>query len=200
MANEDQKHSRVVVDTPTSRDEYIRSETSYDHNTASFSGAAVAAIVVGIVAIVTILFLVMYNRQISVEANANARQASSAPSPQQPIIVEQPTVAPAPPVVVEQPAQPIMPSMPPPEQKQAASGVPAKSSVADDTALQTALDKKFHDDSVLSGFPLTAIVMDGQVTLTGSVSSIDQKIRAEKSARTVKGVKSVDNQILVTKQ
>ncbi len=86
MAYEDQeqKRSRVVVDTPNSRREYVSSESSRVPDRSGFSGGTVAAIVVGIVALVTIAFLVVYDRQTTDEASANARLASAEPSSQAP--------------------------------------------------------------------------------------------------------------------
>jgi hypothetical protein len=196
MAYEDQeeKRSRVVVDTPNSRREYVSSESSRVPDRSGFSGGTVAAIVVGLVALVTIAFLVMYNRQATDEANANAREASAAPSPQQPIIVQQPATAPQQPVIVQQPSQPAAQ----PIIVQAPTPLPSTSNSSDDATVQTALNKKFEEDAVLSSLALTADVMNGKVLLMGTVTSNDQKSRAEKVARTVKGVKNVDNQITVS--
>jgi hyperosmotically inducible protein len=196
MAYEDQeqKQSRVVVDTPNTRREYTSSESSRVPDRSGFSGGVVAAIVVSIVALVTIAFLVMYNRQATDEANANAREASAAPSPQQPIIVQQPATAPQQPVIVQQPSQPAAQ----PIIVQAPTPLPSTSNSSDDSTVQTALNKKFEEDAVLSGLALTADVMNGKVLLMGTVTSNDQKSRAEKVARAVKGVKNVDNQITVS--
>ena len=196
MANEDQeqKQSRVVVDTPNARRDFTRSETARVPDRSGFSGGVVAAIVVGVVAMATIAFLVMYNQQTSDEANANARMASAAPSPQQPIIVQQPAASPQQPVIVQQPSQPA----PQPIIVQAPTPLPSTSNSSDDATVQTALNKKFEEDAVLSGLALTADVMNGKVLLMGTVTSNDQKSRAEKVARTVKGVKNVDNQITVS--
>ncbi|SRR6266446_1350352 len=197
MANEDQeqKRSRVVVDTPNARREFTSSESSRVPDRSGFSGGVVAAIVVGIVALATILFLVMYNRQTSDEANANARMASAAPSPQQPIIVQQPVATPQQPVIVQQPSQPATQPIIVPAPTPLPS---ATSNSSDDASVQAALNKKFEQDAVLSGLALTADVLNGRVLLTGTVTSNEQKSRAEQVARTVKGVKKVDNQITVS--
>ena len=197
MAYEDQeqKQSRVVVDTPTSRREFTSSESSRVPDRSGFSGGTVAAIVVGIVALVTIFFLVIYNRQTTDEVNANAQMASATASPQQPIIVQQPTTAPQQPVIVQQPAQPATQ----PIIVQAPTPLPSQASnTGDDATVLTALNKKFEEDAVLSGLALNADVLNGKVLLTGTVTSNDQKTRAEQVARTVKGVKYVDNQIIVS--
>ncbi|MDX6712500.1 MAG: hyperosmotically inducible periplasmic protein [Blastocatellia bacterium] len=197
MAYEDQeqKRSRVVVDTPTSRREYTSSESSRVPDRSGMSGGTVAAIVVGIVALVTIFFLVIYNRQTTDEVNANAQMASATASPQQPIIVQQPATAPQQPVIVQQPAQPATQ----PIIVQAPTPLPAQASnTGDDATVLTALNKKFEEDAVLSGLALNADVLNGKVLLTGTVTSNEQKTRAEQIARTVKGVKYVDNQIIVS--
>ena len=58
--------------------------------------------------------------------------------------------------------------------------------------------RKFSDDAKLSSLGVTASVVDGKVTLMGSVQSAADKSLAEKAVRNVKGVKSVDNQIIVS--
>jgi osmotically-inducible protein OsmY len=44
---------------------------------------------------------------------------------------------------------------------------------------------------------ITATVLDGKVTLTGTVNSEALKSQLDRMIRTIKGVKQVDNQIVV---
>jgi hyperosmotically inducible protein len=53
-------------------------------------------------------------------------------------------------------------------------------------------------DSTLSTLGITATVADGKVTLTGTVKTDQLKHQVEKLVRAVKGVKTVDNQIVVS--
>ena len=78
-----------------------------------------------------------------------------------------------------------------------ASGGSAGGLATDDSAVQTAVDKKLTNDPALSSLGITATVLNGKVTLMGSVKSEALKNQVERAVRNVKGVKSVDNQISV---
>jgi hypothetical protein len=211
MANEEEKtRHRIVVNTPTSNKEYLSSETARVPARSGMSGGTVAAIVVGVVALMTILFLFLMNNQNEDRTNANLQVAttSSTTQPsatQQPLIVQQPAVPPQQqPVIIQQPApattQPIV--VPPPTSAPASqlpdSSVAPKAIIPDDTTIQSAIDKKLNDDTAFSSMGLTATVLDGKVMLTGTVKSDEQKARAEKLVRGVKGVRAVDNQVIVS--
>jgi len=58
---------------------------------------------------------------------------------------------------------------------------------------------KLSSDPVVKGGGLTADVKNGVVTLAGTVSEQRQKDKAGKLAKSVKGVKSVVNNITVAK-
>jgi len=74
--------------------------------------------------------------------------------------------------------------------------MPAQS-VNMDSTIQTAIDKKLSDDPDISTLGITATVIDGKVTLLGTVKTDALKIQIERLVKQVKGVKSVDNQISV---
>jgi osmotically-inducible protein OsmY len=71
-----------------------------------------------------------------------------------------------------------------------------KSSGTDDSTIQSNIEKKLSDDPKLAALGITVSVVDGKVTLIGTVDSREMKNRVERMAR-IKGVKSVDNQINV---
>jgi|SRR5215813_7128104 len=186
MANQESEHRRVVVDTPTTRREEVHSEAVRDPGRSGVSGAALAAIVIGVIALAAIIILFALNRQ---QDTANENMAAQQP-PQ--TIVQQP--AQQPPVIVQQPAQQppvIINGQPAP-----ASGG-ATTSGLDDSSVQAAIDKKFIDDPKLASLGITTTVLNGKVTLMGSVHSAVDKSLAERAVRNIKGVKSVDNQISV---
>jgi hyperosmotically inducible protein len=201
MASEEQyKKSRVVVETPNTRREVVRSETETTPERSGLSGGTVAALVVGAVALVVVFFLFMMNRQQEEQAAIDNLQATAAaPSPiqQQPVIVQQPAPAPQQPVIIQQPAPPS--SQPIIVAPGAAGPQPSTASVTDDLSVQSTIDKRLKDDSTLSSIDLTATVIDGKVTLIGMVNSEDLKARAERVVQGVKGVKSIDNQIVVSR-
>ena len=197
-----QRKSRVVVETPAARREVVETQVSRVPERRGISGGAVAALVIGAVALVTILFLFLMNRQD--ELNANTRVAT-APTPiqQQPVIVQQPATAqPQQPVIIQQPAAPTTAApiivTPPSTTTSSSSTTTTAPSGTDDASVQISVDKKLSDDTTLGSLGILATVIDGKVTLTGSVNSEDLKTRAERLVKAVKGVKRVDNQITVT--
>lgn len=182
---------RVVVETPNARREVVQSESVHYPDRSGVSGAALAAIVVGVIALAAIIILFAMNRQQDT-ANANVAQ-----QPPQTTIVQQPAQQP-PNIVVQQPAPATQPapviinSQPAP-----AAGGASTSSGPDDGSIQAAIDKKFNDDSTLASLGITATVLNGKVTLMGTVKTEQLKAQVERAVRNVKGVKSVDNQISV---
>ena len=197
-----QRKSRVVVETPAARREVVETQVSRVPERRGMSGGAVAALVIGAVALVTILFLFLMNRQD--ELNANNVRVATAPTPiqqQPPVIVQQPTTQ-QPPVIVQQPAAPTTAApiivTPPPTSTSSSSTTTTAPSGTDDASVQSSVDKKLSDDATLGSLGILATVIDGKVTLTGSVNSEDLKTRAERLVKAVKGVKRVDNQITVT--
>src|SRR6185436_12102068 len=110
MANQEREaeHRRIVVDTPTGRREEIHSEArSYPERSGGVSGAALAAIVVGVIALAAIIILfVMNQQQNALNDNATAAQQQppqtiQQPAQQQPpVIVQQPAPATQPPVII----------------------------------------------------------------------------------------------------
>lgn len=195
--DEEQKRSRVVVETPTARREVVRTETSHVPDRQGFSTGAVAALVVGAVALVTILFFFLMKNQDDT-ANANLRTTpppATAQPPQQPVIVQQPAQQ-QPPIIVQQPAT----SQPAPvivQQPAPVSGS-TQPSGTDDLSVQSSVDRKIADDTTLAALGVTAIVLDGKVTLTGTVDSEAMKSRVERVVKSVKGVRGVDNKIIVS--
>jgi len=155
------------------------------------SGATIGVIVVVAIALITVVVLFLMNQQNNLNANDNlaAQQA------QQPVVVQQPA-AQQPPVIIQQPAQtaqqpPVIINQP------AATGGTAPSNNSNDGAVQMAIDKTIGDDPTLSALGITATVLDGKVTLTGTVKSESLKSQLDKVIRSVKGVKQIDNQIVV---
>jgi len=80
-----------------------------------------------------------------------------------------------------------------------ASGLLAadKAPLSDDT-LNDKVKLKLASDNIVKGGGLGIEVKNGVVTLTGKVETDKQKAKAEKLAHKVAGVKSVDNQLVVS--
>ena len=198
---EQQKRSRVVIETPTARREVVQTVSARAPERRGVSTGVVAALVIGTVALVTLLFLFILNRQNSgTEVNANV-QTAERPVQQQPVIIQQqPTPLPQTPIIIQQPATTT--AQPPViiEQPAPVTTAPATttSNGADDSAIQSAIDKKMAEDATLSTVGVTVTVIDGKVTLIGTVDTSALKNQVERLVKTVKGVRTVDNQIIVS--
>lgn len=200
---EQRRKSRVVVETPAARREVVETHVDRVPERRGMSTGAVAALVVGAVALVTILFLFLMNRQQT--DNTNVR-VMTAPTPvPQTTIIQQPAPVQQPPVVIQQPpstttttTQPII--VPPPATTTTTTGSTdtKTSSGTDDATVQMNVDKVMSEDTGLSPLGIIATVANGRVTLTGTVDTADQKRSAERVVKRVKGVKGVDNQITVS--
>ena len=192
MAYDDEqaRRSRVVVETPTARREVTTTE-AVRNDRGGVSGATVGIIVVVAVALITIVVLFLMNNQNTDTVNANL---SEQPVQQQPVIVQQPAPQQQPPVIIQQPA-PVTAAQPPVIIQQAPSAGSTSTGSADG-GIQTAIDKKIADDPVLAGLGITATVLDGKVTLTGTVKDETLKTQVERAIRSIRGVRQVDNQIV----
>jgi hyperosmotically inducible protein len=71
--------------------------------------------------------------------------------------------------------------------------------VVDDSTITTKVKAKIFEDSVMKGMGISVDTFDGQVTLTGAVETPQQKDRAGELARSVYGVKKVNNLLNIKK-
>ncbi len=191
MSDDDQaRRSRVVVETPNSRREVTHTE-AVRGDQGGVSGTTVGIIVVVAIALITVVVLFLMNGQNTDTVNANTAEPAPA---QQPVIVQQPAQQ-QPPVIIQQPAAaPVQ--QPPVIIQQAPSTSGSTSAGSQDGSIQTAIDKVIADDPALSALGITATVLDGKVTITGSVKSEALKSQVERAIRAVRGVKQVDNQVV----
>ena len=191
MAYQDEhgERRRVVVETPNERREVVHSEQVRHPQSSGVSGATLAAVVIAVIALAAVMILFVLNRQDTMNNNATAQQPPQT-------IIQQPAQQPQPPIVVQEPAPatqpaPVIVNNPPP------AGGSTSGRVSDDSTIQTAIDKKLSNDPSLASLGIMAVVLNGKVTLTGLVKTESQKAQVERTVRSVKGVKSIDNQISV---
>lgn len=204
---EQTKRSRVVVETPNERREVVQHQTvRYPEERRGFSTGIVVTVALLAIAATAIIFLFLTNSRSDSETNVNVRTAATQPTPMSPpVIVSQPATQPTPiiiqapptttqpaPVIIQAP--PATTTAPPPATGSTAPSAPAH----DDTSIQTKLDKALTDDTELSAAGITATVINGRVTLTGTVNADALKRKAERLAYAIKGVTGVDNHIAVT--
>lgn len=190
---EEAKRSRVVVETPTERREVVHTQSVRSDDRNGISAGMVGVLVVVAIALITMLVLFWMSTQPTTDTTA-----TTAPVPQT-TIVEQPAPAQQPPVIIQQPApvttQPAPIIVTPPAGGTTASGTESAANM--DTNIQTEIDKRLLDDSTFSTLGITATVVNGKVTLFGTVKTDALKTQVEHMVRQVKGVKTIDNQITV---
>jgi hypothetical protein len=135
------------------------------------------------------------NSQQASDQNANLAAAQQQP----PTVVQQAPVQ-QPPVIIQQPA-PATQTAPiiiaPPAGGSTQPTAPAAAPANDDSTIHMNIDKQLTDDPTFSTLGITASVMNGKVTLLGTVKSDALKNQVEKMVRRIKGVKDIDNQISV---
>ena len=69
--------------------------------------------------------------------------------------------------------------------------------VVDDATITSKVKAKLLDESVLRGIAISVETFEGNVTLTGAVDTKTQKDRAEQVAKSVYGVKKVNNLLMI---
>lgn len=69
--------------------------------------------------------------------------------------------------------------------------------VVDDATIQSSIDKALASDSALANLDVSTLVENGKVTIVGSVKSSELKQRVAREIRAIKGVNSIDNQLVV---
>lgn len=209
---EQQRRSRVVVETPTSRREVVQSQTvRYPEERRGYPVGIIAAVALTAIAATVIIMLFLTNPgDDSDSTNINLRATAPAqPTPyvQTPVIVQTPLTQPTP-IIIQQAAPPPIIVAPPPTTSEPTTTTSPPSSTAappasgasasDDLSLQQKIDRAFADDTTVADANVFATVVNGRVRLTGSVASEAVKQRAERLAYTVKGVLGVDNNITVS--
>ena len=190
---EEARRSRVVVETPNERREVVHSQSVRDNS--GISAGMVGVLVVVAIALITMLVLFWMNTRPTDENAALTAQ-------QQPTVIQQPAPAQQPPVIIQQQPAPATQPAPiivtPPAGGSTTSGSTTTDSVSMDSKIQTAVDKRLADDPVFSTLGITASVLDGKVMLMGTVKTDTMKADIERAVKQIKGVKQVDNQIIVS--
>jgi BON domain len=186
-----------VVDTPGQRREVVTERTVLGpDNTVlgpdnkGLSNATIAVIAVVAIALLGVIVLFVTNNDENELANRNANLAAAASPQQPPIIVQQPL--PQAPIIIQQPAPaqqaPVIFEQPAPSLRQ-------NTSANDDANMQDIATKRLVDEPTTAGVLIT--INDARAVLTGTVSSPAAKVKAEQLVKSIRGVKSVDNQIEV---
>jgi hypothetical protein len=182
---------RVVVETPTERREEIHSQSVRDNS--GISAGMVGVLVVVAIALITMLVLFWMSSQPTTDETA------ALPSQQQPTVIQQPAPAQQPPVIIQQPAPATQPApiiVTPPAGGSTSSGTTESMNI--DSTIQAAIDKRLTEDPAFSSLGITASVLNAKVMLIGTVKTEGVKADVERMVKQVRGVKAVDNQIIVS--
>lgn len=187
---EEATRRRVVVETPNERREVVHSQSVRDNSGISAGMVGVLAVVA--IALITMLVLFWMNSQPTTDETALTPA-------QQPPVIQQPAPAQQPPVIIQQPApapatQPII--VTPPAGGSTTSA--ATESINLDSNIQLAIDKRLTEDPAFSSLGITASVINQKVMLVGTVKTEAEKADVERMVKQIKGVKVVDNQIIVS--
>jgi hypothetical protein len=187
MSDHSRRRNRIVIETPTAR--YQRSARRVGPQPSPGTREVIVALtVIGAAALATFIALFLTSRPYdpmnstlapgqTVPAGSLAMQPSPKPSP---------AISPSP---QQNPAGGVVPSTEPTVETPA---------VPDDAGIQSQIERTLAADPILSKLDVSTLVEGGKVTIVGSVRSADLKQRVEKTLRSIKGVISVDNQLVIT--
>jgi hypothetical protein len=187
--NEKIEQRRVVVDSPGERQEIVTERTVSAPRESGISASMVAILaIVAVFAVGAIFYLVSSrNANESANRNANLDLASQTNKEQPPTVIQQPA-----PVIIQQPAA----QQPAPVIIQQPAQSNPRDTSGDDANMQEVATKRLTEEPGMASVSIS--ISDAQAVLTGNVSSAVTKARAERLVRAVRGVKSVDNQIVVS--
>lgn len=178
-----QRRNRIVIETPSAR--YRQVGRPYRRPAAPGTREGVVALsVIAAAALATFLALFLTSRPYDpMDSTVEPQQVvPQGPTAIQPSPKPSPSTTPrqSPNATPEQPSEPAGGTAPP-----------------DDAAIQSEIERTLASDAVLSRLDVSTIVDAGKVTMVGSVKSSELKQRVEKAVRSVGGVSSVDNQLVV---
>jgi hypothetical protein len=185
-SNEERVQKHVVVNSPGQRSEVLTERTERGPRESRLSVGTIAIIAILALAAVFVVVYLVNNRNANESANRNTNLdvAASRTSQQQPAtIVQQP--AQQAPLIIQQPAPVIIQQQP--NQRDSAS---------DDANMQDVATKRILEETDLNAVSIT--ITDARAFLTGTVSSAITRAKAERLVKEVRGVKSVDNKIVVS--
>jgi hypothetical protein len=189
-SNEERVQKHVVVNSPGQRSEVLTERTERGPRESRLSVGTIAIIAILAIAAIFVVIYLVNNRNANESANRNtnldvaASQTTShdappttiiqQPAQQAPVIIQQP--AQQAPVIIQQPAQ--------------------RDSASDDANMQDVATKRLGEELDLNAVYIT--ITDARAFLTGTVNSANNRAKAERLVKQVRGVKSVDNKIVIS--
>ena len=188
-SNEETVQKHVVVNSPGRRSEVLTERTQIVPREPRSSTGTIAIVAVLAIAAIAVVLYIVSNRNTNEAANRNANLDVAAQAPPA-TIGQQP--AQQPPLIIQQPAQqaPVIIQQPPaPSQRE-------NTSANDAANMQDIATKRLTEEPGMAGVVMT--VTDARAVLTGNVSTAANRAKAEQIVKAVRGMKSVDNRIVVT--
>jgi hypothetical protein len=188
MSDHAKRRNRIVIETPTARQQRSARPAGRPAARSGTREGIVALTVIAAAALATFVALFVTSRPYD--------PMNSTLAPVQTVPAGSLAVQPSP-----KPSPMISPS---PQQNQSATAPPSPApagdtaTVPDDAGIQSQIERTLASDPTLSKLDVSTLVEGGKVTIVGSVRSTDLKQRVERALRSVKGVVSVDNQLVVT--
>jgi BON domain-containing protein len=177
-----QSRNRIVVQTASRR----YAQTPKSQPGPWTREGLLALSVIGAAALATFLALFLTSRPFDPMNSTVLPQASI---PQGPPMV---TPSPKPSVSGTPQQKPSSEQSPAPPEETAVVNNP------DDAGIQAQIERTLAADPALAKLDVSTLVDQGRVTIVGSVRSGDLKSRVERAISQIKGVTSVDNQLVVT--
>jgi hypothetical protein len=194
--NEERVKERVAINRPGERREIVTERTERGPEKAGLSTGTFALIAILAIMVIGVIVYLVTDRNANESANRNANvDVASQSNPQQPpVIIQQPAPAQQAPVIIQQPAPaqqaPVIIQQPAqPSQRE-------NTSANDDANMQDIATKKLAEEPDMADVVIS--INDARAVLTGTVSSAAIKARAEQLVKAVRGVKSVENKIVVS--
>jgi hypothetical protein len=188
-SNEETIKKHVVVNSPGQRSEVLTERTQMGPRESRSSTGTIAIVAILAIAAIAVVLYLVSNRNANESANRNANLDAASQAPPA-TIVQQP--AQQAPVIIQQPAQ----QAPVIVQQPAQQNQRENTSANDDANMQDIATKRLAEEPGMAGVVMT--VTDAQAVLTGTVSTAANKAKAEQIVKAVRGMKSVDNKIVVT--
>jgi hypothetical protein len=185
MSDHGRPRNRIVIETPGAR--YRSARPAGRGPGAGTREVIVALSMIGAAALATFLALFLTSRPYD-PMNSTVEPEQTVPAG----TFMTPSPKPSPTIVAS------------PQPNQAAGATPLAeptpetATTPDDAGIQAQIERTVSADPTLSKLDVSTLVEAGKVTIVGSVRSADLKQRVERALRSVKGVISVDNQLVIT--
>jgi hypothetical protein len=187
MSDHAKHRRRIVIETPSA--DHRRSAGPIGRQSRPGTREGIVALtVIAAAALATFVALLITSRPYD-PMNSTVAPLQTVPAES---IATQPSPKPSPSV------SPLLQPTQAPAAGQSPEPAGETATVVDDAGIQAQIEGTIAADSTLSKLDVSTLVEGGKVTVVGSVKSTDLKQRVEKALRSVKGVVSVDNQLVVT--